>query len=162
MTPGPKIRTDIVDVYVFRRRDGGVEFLQLLRRENPLGGTWHPVMGHVEPGERATQTARRELMEEIGLDVAGPACLGLWQLNQVHPFLIAATDEIFLSPRFAAEVTAKFELWLCEEHSEQRWVEASEVGARFMWPGQRGAIAEILHEIIRPDSISRDYLRVQA
>ncbi|MFA6046642.1 MAG: NUDIX domain-containing protein [Phycisphaerales bacterium] len=158
---GPRLRTDIVDVYVFRVRATEVEFLQLLRREAPMAQTWHPVMGHVEAGERATQTAVRELVEEIGLDVTGPQCLGLWQLNQVHPFYIAATDEILLSPRFAARVVPEFEPRLCEEHERRRWVPAREVEGCFMWPGQRAAIAEVLREIVEERSLAREFLRVK-
>ena len=33
----------------------------------PMRGTWQPVMGHIEPGERARDTAVRELHEELGL-----------------------------------------------------------------------------------------------
>jgi 8-oxo-dGTP pyrophosphatase MutT (NUDIX family) len=126
-----------------------------------MAQTWHPVMGHVEAGERATQTAVRELVEEIGLDVTGPQCLGLWQLNQVHPFYIAATDEILLSPRFAARVVPEFEPRLCEEHERRRWVPAREVEGCFMWPGQRAAIAEVLREIVEERSLAREFLRVK-
>jgi len=162
---GPVVRTDVVDVYVFRDAEpgaGGVEFLQLLRRSKPLAGTWHPVMGHVEPGERATQTAARELREELGLEVAGPHCLGLWQLNGVHPFYIAASDTIMLSPRFATKVSREFEPRLCDEHDAWRWVRESEVEACFMWPGQRLAIAEVLREIVNETSLAREFLRVPA
>lgn len=159
--PGPRVRTDIVDVYVFRVRASEVEFLQLLRRDAPLAKTWHPVMGHVEPGERATGAAARELREEIGLDARGTDCLGFWQLNQVHPFFMAATDEIVLSPRFAARVRAEFEPRLCNEHERERWVPARDVEGCFMWPGQRAAIAEVLREIVEERSLTRDHLRVK-
>src|SRR5690348_4989804 len=102
---GPKVRTDITDVYVFRQGDGvagrrgdgagaGIEFLQVLRASEPLGGTWHPVMGHIERGETAAACAVRELKEEVGLGHHDPALLGLWALEQVHPFYIAAIDAI--------------------------------------------------------------------
>ena len=67
---GPSVRTDIVDVYVFRHGAtggrGDVQFLQMRRCHGAMAGTWQPVMGHVEEGETATETAARELAEETG------------------------------------------------------------------------------------------------
>jgi len=161
---GPRIRTDIVDVYVFRQRlpkEGpSVEFLQLRRREEPLAGSWQPVMGHVEAGETATDAAVRELREEIGLQAAGMECLGLWQLNGVHPFYMARGDAIVMSPRFAAQVRPEFEPRLCEEHDAWRWVAPEDVETCFMWPGQRLAIQEVMREIVGAASRSREHLRL--
>ena len=46
--PGPQLRSDIVDVYVFRRvaaPRGAAEFLQLRRVSGiRMGGSWQPVM----------------------------------------------------------------------------------------------------------------------
>ena len=36
---GPRLRADIVDVYIFRRKRSGIEFLQLLRASEPLSGS---------------------------------------------------------------------------------------------------------------------------
>lgn len=161
---GPRIRTDVVDVYVFRRLAGTinpcVQFLQLLRVEDPLGGTWHPVMGHVEAGESAQACAIRELREEVGLDRSSPALLGMWALEQVHPFFIAPIDSIVMSPRFAAHVRWAWTPTLNAEHGAYRWIEAGAIEDAFMWPGQRAACREVLSEIVRDASLSRERLRV--
>lgn len=189
---GPRVRTDVVDVYVFRRvadgtlsvsdgrihhgvaasvagrpvadapgsigrGSGGVQFLQLLRASDPLGQTWQPIMGHVESGETAVATAVRELREEVGLDVASPECVGLWALEQVHPFYIAAIDSIVMSPRFACEVPEGWTPRLNAEHTAWRWVGEARA---FMWPGQKRCVEEILGEIVRGDSVARERLRV--
>ena len=168
---GPRVRADVVDVYVFRRTPGaGIEFLQLLRAKDPLGRTWQPIMGHVEPGETAVATALRELREEVGLEPTASVVGGFWALEQVWPFFIAAIDCVVLSPRFAAEVTAGWEPTLNTEHAAHRWVAVSAdpdhpddraaLERHFMWSGQRQAILEILREIVRPDSQSRERLRI--
>ncbi len=98
--PGPTIRTDIVEIYVFRRlapaaigagQPQGVlaiEFLQLRRAKGLMVGGWHPVMGHVEAGETAAQAAVRELAEETHY-APGHGLVGLWQLELVNNFYIA-------------------------------------------------------------------------
>lgn len=158
---GPRVRTDIVDVYIFRRpvdHAGPAEFLQLFRASEPLARTWHPIMGHVEPGETAVETAVRELREEVGLQLEGPEFQGLWALEQVHPFYIAEIDSIVMSPRFVARVGPQWEPRLNDEHTAHRWVTEPQ---SFMWPGQKRAIAEILREIVDARSLARDALRVR-
>lgn len=157
--PGPELRTDVVDVYVFRRRGNRIEFLQLHRRGEPLKATWQPIMGHVHRDETAVSCARRELREEVGLASGSRALLGFWALEQVHPFFIAQMDAIFLSPRIAAEVPAMWAPRLNSEHDKARWVPSAKVDECFMWPGQIGAIREILG-LLRAGSLSEPRLRL--
>lgn len=158
-----EIRTDIVDVYIFRRTGlggggtGGVQFLQLLRAGKRLGGTWHPLMGHAEAGEHAQACAVRELAEEVGLKPGDAAWLGFWQLEQVHPYFIASLDAVVLSPRFCVEVDAAWTPRLNDEHTDSRWVD--DPGA-FMWPGQRAACAEVLRLASEPGSAYERALRL--
>ncbi|MFZ4576319.1 MAG: NUDIX domain-containing protein [Phycisphaerales bacterium] len=140
----PTIRTDIIDAYLFRESAGTVEFLQLRRTEQPLAGTWQPVMGHLEASETAVNAAVREIAEETGLDVRGPDCTGFWALESVHPFFLPAADAIVLSPCFAARVTAAWSPTLDREHDRLRWISEAEIDKGFMWPGQRNACREVL------------------
>ncbi len=157
MTAGPALRTDLVDVYVFRRGaalGGDVELLQLRRTRPPAAGTWHPVMGHVENGEAAIATAIREAREETGADRA--AIVGFWALEQVHPFFVPELDAILLSPRFAIEVARDWRPRLDAEHDAWRWVRGP---AWFLWPGQRRAVEEIRRTIV-PAGATADALRL--
>lgn len=165
---GPRLRSDILELYVFQRSTGGVRFLQMLRARDPLGGTWQPVMGHIEPGERAPDAARRELHEETGLVVGTPWVLGFFALEQVHPYYLPSADAIMLSPRFAVEATPSWTPVLNHEHSEHRWVEfeppldppREELLRRFLWPGQRGSVSEILAELIADSSSCRRWMKL--
>lgn len=157
---GPRVRTDIVDVYIFRRRAGSLEFLQLLRSSEPLKDTWHPVMGHIEAGETAVACAMRELEEEVGLRPGGKALKGMWALEQVHPFFVAAINQIVMSPRFAAEVMPSWKPRVNDEHSKARWVKRGDVAKRFMWPGQVAACVEVAG-LMRAGALSREMLRIE-
>lgn len=189
---GPRIRSDVVDGYIFQRgraaptpvhppasprqrRSTGMDsseaspveqgappvyFLQVLRVGPPLADTWHPVMGHVETGETAVAAIRRELREELGLAMHDPALLGMWALEQVHPFFIAEIDAIVMSPRFAVEVAAGWSPSLNGEHAAFRWVDARDAHTTFMWPGQQSACREIVEKLLPDASLMRDLVRI--
>lgn len=190
LTPagGPRLRTDVIDVYVYQRAvrapenlttsarrtgpsmdsDAGaaskreaIYFLQLLRSGPPLAGTWHPVMGHIEAGETAAECAWRELREELGLFPQDPYLLHVHALEQVHPFFIAELDAIVLSPRFVCEVRSGWSPRLNDEHTEFRWIEASEAARYFTWPGQLAACREIVDHIAAADSLMRPLVRLR-
>lgn len=167
---GPRVRTDVVEVYVARRggpakrveRDDGddivlpveVELLQIRRAKDPLRGSWQPVLGHIEAGESAVGAAQRELMEEVGLDVRGDGrCTGMWALEQVRPFYIAAIECIVLSPRFVVTVEGDWEAKLNAEHDAARWVKSHEAEGTFTWPGQHESVREV-EAIVRGTSLA--------
>lgn len=159
----PSIRADLVDVYVAREREGVVEFLQLRRTAEPMAGTWQPVMGHIEAGESAVQAAVRELSEEVGLRVGDSAWLGFWQLEEVHPYFVAALDALVLSPRLLVLVD---ELWGPDlsgdnAHDGHRWAGAADVCEAFMWPGQRRACDEAVQVLATRGSLLERALRLR-
>lgn len=142
-----------------------IELLQLKRASDPLGGTWHPIMGHVEEGETVRSTISREVAEEVGLEIGSPEVLGFWALEQVHPFYLDALDCIVMSPRFVIEVCTQWEPTLNEEHSDVRWIGAPLHGGLsmrefFLWPGQRRAVEEILEIIVPTDCEAREHLKI--
>lgn len=159
---GPPVRTDAVDVYVFREFGGDAntaptraELLQIRRVKPPAPGTWQTVMGGIEEGEKAIDAALRELQEEIG---AGPNDLtGLWFLGQVYPFYQPLWDCIVLMPRFAARVRPDFEPTLNDEHDAHRWnvidLPASRdtvdaLAAKYVWSSQRSCVREVVGDIL--------------
>ena len=161
---GPAIRTDIVDVYVFRRPSGGtarVEFLQLHRQvgEKDLPGTWQPVMGHMEAGETAARTALRELGEETGFTPAA-GLTGFWQLESPNAYFLHSHECFVMSPCFAVEVEPALEPRLDASHDTYRWVGRSGVDRAFLWPGQRQAIGQIVRDVLEPGAPAEPVLRI--
>lgn len=151
----PEIDCNAIELYVFRHAPAGPEFLLLQRHaEDFMGGTWHPVNGGVNPGEKAWQAAEREMYEEAGLDP-----VRLWQVDTVNPFYIAEFDRVILSICFAAEVSPDARVTLSDEHSDFRWEHVDELPASLLWPGQRRILAEIRAQILLPGP-AEPYLRV--
>lgn len=138
----PSIAARFVDCHIFRLLpDGRDEWLVLKRAPHILlGGTWQMVSGHIDDGETAYEAAYRELREETGL-----APRHFYQGSYVNRFYLAQTDEIVLSPVFAAHAAADAQVRLSSEHTEHAWVDADEAVRRYPWPGQRESL-RILRE----------------
>ena len=65
----PEIKVRVVDCYVYHQMDGAIQFLILKRNKDKLyEHLWQGVAGKIEKGEKAWQTAIRELKEETALN----------------------------------------------------------------------------------------------
>jgi dATP pyrophosphohydrolase len=141
------------DCHVFRTiAEGSHQWLVLKRAPHTmLGGLWAPVQGHIEPGEKAYETAHRELFEETGLRPRH-----FWQASYVNRFYLAERDQVILSPVFCAEVAAHAEVVLCDEHTEYKWLDAHDAMNHYMWPGQKKSLRiceeQFAHGNPRPES----------
>lgn len=145
------------DCHVFRTiAEGSHQWLVLKRAPGTmLAGCWAPVQGHIEPGEKAYQTAYRELWEETGLRP-----IRFWQASYVNRFYLAESDQVILSPVFCAEVPADVDVVLDDEHTEYKWLDAHDAMDHYMWPGQKKSLRiceeQFAHGTPRPESeISR-------
>ena len=139
----PRIISDSVDVYLFRRINGRVQFLLLLRRpEVALGGTWHAVHGKVDEGETAYTAAKRQMRETTGV-----APRRFYSADLVSQFYDHFSDTVSLTPVFAAQVEGPGPVILARDFSDFAWCDLEEAVARLFSTGQRWAVRHIYDAI---------------
>ncbi len=138
----PDVVCRVIDCHVFYRNNGSPLYL-LMRRSSDViyAGSWRMVGGKIEAGEKAYETALRELKEETGL-----AARKLWAVPYVNQFYEANKDRVNIIPVFAAEAD-KQEVVLSREHSEYRWFDYNEAKELLPWPAQIEGL-RIVHEFI--------------
>ena len=146
----PRLRSNIVAVYIARPADDGIELLMLQRPEgHRFAGAWQTVGGHVEEkrGETAWQAAMRELDEETGLDVER-----WFRIDRPETFYNPENDSIYLVPAFAALVAAGSEPTISEEHQAWRWQRAGDAAASVDWAAMRDSILMVGEALADPAS----------
>lgn len=149
----PRIVSDIVDVYVFRRSRRQIQFLLLRRRPDlMLGDTWQSIHGRVNPGEGAAEAALREIREKINLVPAE-----LYSADYINQFYDHQTDQIVLAPSFAAVVSARDKPHCSEEYSDYAWCDLEETVGRLTWASQRWAVRHIYDVIAMGGDEARFY-----
>ena len=129
------IVSHMIEAHIFRETEKGIEFLLLKRSEwQPYPGLWQMVTGKIKDGEKAHQTALREIKQETGLVPAQ-----LWVAPIINSFYEPKDEYICLLPVFAAKVES-VEVVLSEEHTQYQWVNKTEAQKLLAWDGQRKAV----------------------
>jgi len=131
-----EIKSDMIEVHLFKIVDGDLKYLILKRSENEIfPGLWQMVTGKIECGEKAYETAIREIKEETGL-----LPKKLWVVPNINSFYSQAEDCISLLPVFAAQLSSSCSVKISEEHCEYKWVSSKEAKKLFAWEGQRKSV----------------------
>lgn len=138
----PKSIIRVIDSYVFRQTRAGLKFLLLKRNVKKIyEHLWQGVAGKIEAGEKAWETAIRELKEETGLSPKR-----IFVADHVSRFYETHGDRINLVPVFGIEVETD-QVTLSKEHSDYRWVDLEEALQLLIWRGQRIGI-KVVHDMI--------------
>ncbi len=130
------IISTMIEAHIFRESKNGIEFLLLKRSDKQYyPGLWQMVTGKIKEGEKAFETALREIKEETGLSPQQ-----LWVAPAVNSFYESKDDYICFLPVFAAKIDNTKRIKLSSEHSEFKWVDKICAKKLLAWPGQRDAI----------------------
>ncbi|ARM92526.1 NUDIX hydrolase domain-containing protein (plasmid) [Rhizobium sp. CIAT894] len=141
------IRCFAVSVVVIRERMAGYEVL-LLRRNHTLIGGWCQVAGGIEDGEKAWETALREVREETGL-----ICDFLYSADICEQFYEADRNAISMLPVFVGVVNAEQAVVLNDEHSEFQWVSFAEAVEMVPFAGQRHVLRHVEAEFVHREPV---------
>ena len=131
-------RPDAVAVVVLQGEGEDARLLVVRRAAGAFAGAWTFVMGGVEEGERATETARRELVEEVGL---GPALL--FTADALDAFYYPVRDRIVHVPFFVAYLEPGAVRLEADVHDGHRWVTFDEAVELLEFDAQRRVLADI-------------------
>jgi dihydroneopterin triphosphate diphosphatase len=135
----PRIVSNVVDTYVFRKINGRPQFLVLRkRRDEPGGDVWQSIHSQVGPGESAIATAKRDLLERTGLTP-----VRLYTADYIGQFYDHVSDSIVLAPTLAALVASKARVALSQDYVDYAWCDLEETTARLIWSAQRWAVRHI-------------------
>lgn len=130
---------------MFRRRGRRVEFLTLRRATGrTLPHVWQPVTGKLRRRETALDGARREVLEETGLEPSR-----WWALETVTVYFDPAGSVVRVLPLFAAQVGARNRPRLSAEHDDHRFLTAGAAGRRYLWGSQIRALEAVRREVLR-------------
>jgi 8-oxo-dGTP pyrophosphatase MutT (NUDIX family) len=143
------LRPDLVACWLFRTAANGLEILLIRRAPDRMyPGLWQCVTGRLEPGERITSGALREVEEETGLR---PADLEVvFETEVVNVFHESFLDALVVEATFAARVRPDAAVTLSHEHDDQRWLAPAEAARLVTWPAYERAIEMVEWLVANP------------
>lgn len=130
-----ELRTDVFDLWVFCRDEGGARYLLLHTSQEKAdrwfgGGRFWQIPGaFLQPDESVLAAAQR-CLAQLGL-----AAKAIWAVEHVYPIYNRRTESLMLIPVFAAEVDRPAAVQLTWQHSESEWCTAEECQARLNFRG---------------------------
>ncbi len=153
----PRVVSDIVDVYVFRRLNARVQFLLLQRRPDvALPHTWQSFHSQIRVGDTTLETVRRAVKDLCGLNVHE-----IFSADYVNQFYDEGRDAMVLAPVFAVTVRPQAPIDLGSDFRDAAWFDSDEATARLAFSGQRWAVRHI-DEIMGMGEAEASIYRIEA
>ena len=136
----------VIDSYVYRKQGSDIYFLVLKRAETKIyEHLWQSVAGKIEKGEKAWETAVREVKEETGSDVSR-----LFVADHISQFYEAHKDRINIVPVFGAEILEE-KITISSEHSDYKWLKFNKAVKFLSWNGQKKGLKSVYEMISKND-----------
>ncbi len=111
-------------------KDGKILLGKRLKRDS-FYGSWCTFGGYVEPGETSMQALKRELNEELGIDVIDPKFLTATEIVLKNDSRDTLEIHFFLVREWKGEIANR------SEHSEIRWFSRNDLkGSPIGWIGK--------------------------
>lgn len=132
-----------IECYVYKKFDDGIRYLLLKRSaaKQPYPGIWQIVTGKIEEGEKAYNTALREVSEETGLEP-----VKCYAAPKINGFYTPHNDNIYLIPVFVICVEEE-KVILSEEHTHYEWLDFKDAYERTHWYSQKENL-KIIDELL--------------
>jgi ADP-ribose pyrophosphatase YjhB (NUDIX family) len=144
-------RTNVVDLWVFHKRDAEPKYL-LLRTSPEKADKWFhgsrfwQIPGGFLEKEDELAEAMRRWLSEYGLEPKG-----VWAAEYVSCYYNIRRRNLELTPAFAAEVAAPAEVKLSWHHSEFGWFTADECLERIHFRGLIEGLASVRQYVSEVD-----------
>lgn len=149
----PPVKSFSVSIFILKPDDGETKVL-LLRRTGYLAGLWCQIAGGIDAGEKAWQTAIREVREETGI-----ALTEIWSADILEQFYEADKECITLVPVFVSTVPTGTTVTLNDEHDAYEWVTFEKANTMLSFPGQQKALAAVKAEFV--DKEPNPHLKIE-
>jgi dATP pyrophosphohydrolase len=122
----------------------------LLKRKTAPVGAWCPVSGRIEDGEKAWETALREIGEETGLKVGT-----LYTTGVTDSFYDSHANTIELMPIFLFMIAREEKITLDAAQDTYAWLDVDTALAQLTFAGHKTALETIRRDFIQraPDPI---------
>jgi 8-oxo-dGTP pyrophosphatase MutT (NUDIX family) len=117
----------MVGALVWRQTDGQYLLLQRSAAKDFAAGQWECVTGRLEQGESFGQAVRREIFEELGLDVHIECVLGTTHFYRGD----ALPEHEMVGVHYGCSIPNTTGMQLSDEHCAAQWVTAAQAQALF-------------------------------
>lgn len=140
----PQLRSDVVEVYVVRWRNGRIETLLGKRKaQQPFGAIWQPFAARIDVGEATVDAAKRAVIRGSGLQVAE-----LFACDRTHQFFDHQRDAVVIAPVLVATVHATAPR-AGQDFEEIEWFETAQASANLFIAGHRDSLRRVV-ELMGP------------
>jgi dihydroneopterin triphosphate diphosphatase len=127
----------------------------LMKRATPiLKDVWCYIGGGIEEGEKAWESALREIQEETGITK-----VSLYISNKFDQFYSSRENYIYVAPVFVGYVDEEEDVVLNPEHIDYKWMIFEEAKERAILPGNDEVLDHIERHFVKRNPL--EWLRVE-